>query len=270
MSQSDRELVASIRHELAAVVPERPCCRAAELDALGDSGRRVDVAVARTVHRLSGDGLPRGQVSAPRERAVERATKVSAVRAPRHCRIAFLRGRVLARGSLSFASGRAHLELVLTQREANLLAGLLAAEGLGGMQRVRRGRGVIVWKGRSAIFDLLRRLGAGSSVAEIEARGVLREVRGELNRRVNADTANLQRTVRAGMRQAEAIRRLREDGELHGGELTRRVASARLAHPEATIGELGESLSVTRSRVQRALSELERAAAALPGRRALP
>ena len=123
-----------------------------------------------------------------------------------------------------------------------------------------------MWKSHAEIFDLLRRLGAGSSVAEMEARGVLREVRGELNRSINAETANLQRTVRAGMRQAEAIRRLDDAGALDASGPMRRVAEARRAHPDATIAELGERLRLTRSAVQRSLRSLERQAAALPPR----
>ncbi len=126
-----------------------------------------------------------------------------------------------------------------------------------------------MWKSRAEIFDLLRRLGAGSSVAELEARGVIRQVRGELNRSINAETANLQRTVRAGIRQAEAIRRLDDAGALDSIGLLRLVAEARRTHPDATIAELGERLHLTRSAVQRSLRSLERQAAALP-RRVLP
>lgn len=269
MSQSARELVANVRHELAAVLPERPCCREAELDALRDSGRRSDVATARTVHQLSGDSLVIAASGTPRELALRRATMLAARRAPQHCRSAFLRGRILARGSLSFARGGSHLELVLARAEAIVLAQAFAHVGFPGQLRERRGRGVLVWKRRAAIFDLLRRLGAGCSVAEVEARGVLREVRGELNRSINAETANLQRTVRAGMRQAEAIRRLEDAGALEAGGSMHRVALARREHPDATIAELGDLLRLTRSSVQRSLSALERQAAALP-RRALP
>lgn len=266
MSQSARELVANVRHELAAVVPAQQCCRAAELDGLRDAGRRSDVAIARTVHQLSGDTGTEGRAGTPAERALRRAALVVAPRAPQHCRLAFLRGRLLARGSLSLASGRIHLEVVLAQNEATLLLRAFSQVGPRGNLRVRRGRGVIVWKNRVEIFDLLRRLGAGSSVAEMEARGVLREVRGELNRSINAETANLKRTVRAGMRQAEAIRRLDDAGVLDVSGTTRRVAEARRTHPDATIAELGERLRLTRSAVQRSLSSLERQAAALPPR----
>ena len=270
MSRSERDLVSAIRHELAAITPKRQCCRAAELDALADPGRRSDVAIARTVHRLSSVSTSHETEISPSDRALKRARALSAAEAPAHCRSAFLRGRILSRGSLSLASGRIHLELVLTQVEARYLMATFAADGATGVYRVRRGRGVIVWKDRSEILDLLRRLGAGSSISEIEARGVVRQIRGELNRSVNAETANLQRAVRAGMRQARAAAELIEEGGLPPGGLLQRVSVARLAHPEATIAELGETLSLSRSVVQRALATIERQAEALRGEAALP
>ncbi len=270
MSRNERDLVSAIRHELAAVSPQRQCCRAAELDALADPGRRSDVAIARTVHRLSSVSTSHEAEISPSDRAQKRAQALSAAEASSHCRSAFLRGRILSRGSLSLASGRIHLELVLTQGEARHVMTALVAEGISGLYRVRRGRGVIVWKDRTEILDLLRRLGAGSSIAEIEARGVVRQIRGELNRSVNAETANLQRAVRAGMRQARAAAALIEEGGLPPGGLLQRVSAARLAHPEATIAELGETLGLSRSVVQRALATIERQAAALRGEAALP
>jgi len=160
--------------------------------------------------------------------------------------------------------------LVLTQAEARHVVTSITAEGVPGVFRVRRGRGVIVWKDRTGILDLLRRLGAGSSIAEIEARGVVRQIRGELNRSVNAETANLQRAVRAGMRQARAAAELLEEGGLPLGGPLQRVSAARLANPEATIAELGETLGLSRSVVQRALATIERQAAALREEAALP
>ena len=201
---------------------------------------------------------------------MKRARALADPEASPHCRIAFLRGRILSRGSLSLASGRIHLELVLTQPEARHVVTVLAAEGASGVYRVRRGRGVIFWKDRTQILNLLRRIGAGSSIAEIEARGVVRQIRGELNRSVNAETANLQRAVHAGMRQARAAAELIEEGALPTGSLLQRVSSARLAHPEATIAEIGEALNLSRSVVQRALAAIERQAATLRGEPALP
>ena len=270
MSRSERDLVSALRHELAAITPQRKCCRVTELDALADPGRRSDVAIARTVHRLSSASASRDVEASPGDRALKRARMLADTNASSHCRSAFLRGRILSRGSLSLASGRIHLELVLTQAEARHVVTAITDEGVPGVLRVRRGRGVIVWKDRTEILDLLRRLGAGSSIAEIEARGVVRQIRGELNRSVNAETANLQRAVRAGMRQARAAAELLEEGGLPLGGLLQRVSAARLANPEATIAELGETLGLSRSVAQRALATIERQAAALREEAALP
>ena len=73
MSRSERDLVSAIRHELAAVTPKRQCCRAAELDALADPGRRSDVAIARTVHRLSSASASYDVEASPSGRALKRA-----------------------------------------------------------------------------------------------------------------------------------------------------------------------------------------------------
>jgi DNA-binding protein WhiA len=107
----------------------------------------------------------------------------------------------------------------------------------------------------------LRRLGAGSSIAEIEARGVARQIRGALNRTVNAETANLRRAVRAGMRQARAVAVVMEEHGLPAESLLRRVGVARLANPDATIAELGLALGLSRGAVQRALGSIEKLAA---------
>jgi DNA-binding protein WhiA len=187
--------------------------------------------------------------------------RLAADRAASHCRLAYLRGRILSRGSLSLASGLIHLEIVVTEAEGRELAALAAAERLGGALRLRRGRGVVVWKDTSQICDLLRRLGAGGSIAEIEARGVARQIRGALNRTVNAETANLRRAVRAGMRQARAVAVVMEEHGLPAESLLQRVGVARLANPDATIAELGLALGLSRGAVQRALGSIEKLAA---------
>ena len=176
-----------------------------------------------------------------------------------HCRTAWLRGRFLASGSLSLATGRTHLEFVVPPDEAPVLAARLADVGLPAAWRVRRGRGVVTWKSVDAVGTFLRRVGAGAALLELEARQVSRAFRGELNRILNAESANLQRSVSAAGRQLDAIALLEADGRL--GEqpyVVRVVAEARRETPEATLTELGERLGLHRSAVQRALDRLER------------
>ena len=177
--------------------------------------------------------------------------------------MAWLRGRFLSQGSLSFANGRTHLELVVEPGEAEALAGPLAAAGMPPSWRVRRGRGVVTWKNIETVSVVLRRIGAGASLLELEARQIARSLRGELNRVLNAESANLTRTVAAAGRQLEAIAELESDGRLAREPGTvKAVAQARRETPEATIAELAERLSIHRSAVQRALERIERLARA--------
>ena len=175
--------------------------------------------------------------------------------------MAWLRGRFLSHGSLSLANGRAHLELVVAPEEAPVLAGWLDDAGMPPSWRVRRGRGVVTLKSAETVQLLLRRIGAGASLLELETRQVARTLRGELNRVINAESANLIRTVRAAGRQLEAIAALTADGRLAEEPPTvRAVAAARRETPEATLGELADRLAIHRSAVQRALDRIERLA----------
>jgi DNA-binding protein WhiA len=175
--------------------------------------------------------------------------------------MAWLRGLFLARGSLSLAGGRTHLEFVIDPAAAAPLAARLTAAGLPASSRIRRGRGVVTWKNGDTIGLFLRRIGAGATLLELEARQVSRALRGDLNRVINAESANLQRSVGAAGRQMAAIDELTASGELaEQPYVVRSVAEARRETPESTLSELAERLGLHRSAVQRALERLERLA----------
>ena len=178
-----------------------------------------------------------------------------------HCHAAWLRGRFLARGSLSLAGGRTHLEFVVEPAAAPELAARLTEFGLPVSWRIRRGRGVVTSKNGEAVGTFLRRIGASGALLEVEARQVSRALRGELNRVLNAESANLQRAVSAAGRQLDAIATLEADGRLAKQPyVVRLVADARRETPEASLAELAERLEIHRSAVQRALERLERLA----------
>ena len=260
MSDADRDLVAALRAEVAAVDPSRTCDRAAELAGLGARLVTREASVARLAVRLG------GRAAAARPHAVRRTialppAEFSWATAPEHCRLAWLRGRFLARGSLSLSSGRAHLEFVLPPAEAEVLAQRLADIGLPASWRVRRGAGVVTWKSAESIAAFLGRAGASAALLEFEARSVARSLRGELNRVINAESANLQRSVAAAGRQLAAIDQLDEAGRLSEQPRTvRAVAEARRETPEASLSEIATRLELHRSAVQRALDRLERLA----------
>ncbi len=249
MSRSERDLVTAMRDELAAIDPSRPCDRGAEVDGLGPEPTGREASVARLAHRLRRSGEGDDDVRFVWSAAAE------------HCRVAWLRGRFLSRGSLSLAGGRTHLEFVVAPDDAPELAARLTSFGLPVSWRIRRGRGVVTSKNGEAVGTFLRRIGAGGTLLEVEARQVSRALRGELNRVLNAESANLQRAVSAAGRQLDAIDTLDADGRLsRQSYVVRLVAAARRETPEASLSELAERLEIHRSAVQRALERLERLA----------
>jgi DNA-binding transcriptional ArsR family regulator len=260
MSEADRDLVAALRAELAAVDPARPCDRLAEIAGLGPIVASREASVARLAIRLGGHATAGGATGGRHvlllpDSAFEWAGSAD------HCRWAWLRGRFLARGSLSLAVGRAHLEFVVTVEDAPVLAARLSAVGLPASWRVRRGHGVVTWKSTESIALFLGRIGASASLLELEARSVARTMRGDLNRVINAESANLQRSVAAAGRQLAAIDTLEADGRLGEQPRTvRAVAQARRETPEASLSEIAVRLDLHRSAVQRALDRVERLA----------
>ncbi len=247
MSRLDRDLVSALRAELAAADAPRPCDRRALAAGLGPTGADRDAVTARLAVRL-GLGDQAGPAPEPFDWTAARD----------HCRITFLRGLFLGHGSLSLANGTTHLEFVVEPNEASTLAGRLRDLDMPASSRVRRGRGVVTWKSSESVIHFLRMAGAGAALLELEARQVSRAVRGDLNRVINAESANLNRAVEAAGRQLAAIAELEGDGRLaRQPHVVRLVAAARRETPEATFAELAERLDRHRSTVQRALERLE-------------
>jgi DNA-binding transcriptional ArsR family regulator len=256
MSGSDRDLVVALRAELAGIDPARACDRRAEAAGLSSGRTTREGPVTRLILRLRRER--------DRDRGVDADVPSPAFdweASPEHCRMAWLRGLFLARGSLSLAGGRTHLEFVVDPAEAGPLAAWVTAAGLPASARIRRGRGVVTWKNGDTIGLFLRRIGAGATLLELEARQVSRALRGDLNRVINAESANLQRSVGAAGRHMAAIAELTASGELaEQPHVVRSVAEARRETPESTLSELAERLGLHRSAVQRALERLERLA----------
>ncbi|MDQ2953069.1 MAG: DNA-binding protein WhiA, partial [Chloroflexota bacterium] len=146
---------------------------------------------------------------------------------------------------------------VLGARHALEGAALVAAT------RTRRGRVVLTLRSADAIATFLRLAGATETLLRFESRRVQREMRGRTNAAVNAESANLGRTVLAAREQAQAIRILKESGRLARLPAPVRIAAAaRSRSPEASLTELAERLLTTkwtvRQRLRRLVEEAER------------
>lgn len=268
-----------VKGELARIQPARACCRRAELAGLlhgarGEALRTLDHATARTTVLLATSldiraGMPRSVAPGAEPRPGRRhhlSVDISRadlghwawVEAAACDRRAFLRGLLLGCGSLSFSASGPHVEFVVRDTAAaDEIEHRLADMELRSLRSVRRGHHVVYLKGLDGIVTLLGLAGANRGVLELESQRVGSDVRARLNRVLNAEEANLGRTVRAADRQLAAIDRLERHGSLV--RLTpalRDTAAARRRMPDADLDALASALGEGRSAVNHRLRRL--------------
>lgn len=157
---------------------------------------------------------------------------------------AYIKGAFLGSGSISHPEKQYHLEFVL-QSEAygKGLADLLAGYGIKGRMIPRKGSQILYIKGSEQVVDLLNVLSAHQSLLETENIRIVKGLRNSVNRIVNCETANLDKTVTASVRQVEAIRHIQRTVGLDRlPEPLRQLAEARLNYPDASLKELGDIL----------------------------
>lgn len=184
------------------------------------------------------------------------------------CRPAYLRGSFLACGYLASPGAGHHLELVVKARDLRFLQRLMKELNLTpGIHQ--RSRGVVLYfKDSEQIIRTLTLMGAHAAVLEYQNILVYKEMRNQINRLVNCETANLSKAVETGLRQVEAIRFLKDKLGLENlPRALREIAEMRLRYPEATLKELGEMLTprVGKSGVNHRLRRLEALAKKLMG-----
>ena len=158
------------------------------------------------------------------------------------CVRAFLRGIFLAAGSVSDPEKSYHFEIVCaSQALSERVLSLIRRYEIDARITLRKGRYVVYVKESTQIVDLLNIMGAHTSLMQMENVRIIKDVRGRINRQVNCETANLNKTVTASVREAEEIRRLEEAGILKTlSAPLRETAALRMEHPEASLRELGE------------------------------
>ena len=156
------------------------------------------------------------------------------------CRAAYLRGALLAAGSVS-APPSSHLE-VRSATAAGAEAVARAAAGEDAELRIlERGDHAVAYaKGIDRIVGVLAAAGASDAALALQERAVVDATKSRANRLANADHANLVRAGRAAHKQLEAVRRLEREGRFEGlSRPLREVAELRLRHPSLSLRELG-------------------------------
>jgi DNA-binding protein WhiA len=221
-----------------------------------------------TRYQLHVDGTPRA-VAVLKECGVLGARLQPLARPPRRvvgrgcCRGAYLRGSLLAAGSVS-APPSPHLEVRTETREAaEFVAETAAQEDVALRVLERRDHAVAYAKGLDRIAEALALAGASDAALGLDERAVVGETKAGANRLANADHANLVRTSRAAHTQLEALRRLERERRLD--ELSprlREAAELRLRHPSLPLRELALKYRppVSKAAAHRRLQQLIRIA----------
>ena len=155
-------------------------------------------------------------------------------------RSAFLRGAFLIGGYVSTPEKGYHLELVTPHYHvARQVSSLLGEMELSAGYILRRGIHVLYYKDSAAIEEFLSACGATGAAMDLMLKKVERELRNDINRKVNCETANLTKTVGAAARQIAAIQRLEEAGLLEQLPAPLQLtAHLRLQYPEMSRAEL--------------------------------
>lgn len=161
------------------------------------------------------------------------------------CKRAFLRGAFLASGSMSDPEKTYHFEIITTsQDKAEQLQEVIRFFDVDAKIVQRKKYYVVYVKDGSQIVDMLNVMEAHKALMDLENVRILKEMRNSINRKVNCEAANINKTVTAATKQLEDILYIQRTvgfGDLSPG--LEEIAILRMEQPDASLKELGSMLS---------------------------
>lgn len=177
------------------------------------------------------------------------------------CKKAYLRGVFLGGGTISNPEKGYHLELVCNSEFlANDVKKLINGFGLHAKVVMRKKSYIVYLKESEQITDFLNILGAHTQLLDFENIRIVKQMRNKTNRIVNCESANLDKTVNASVRQIEDIQMIRDTrGLAILPEKLFSVAQLRLDNPEASLNELAELMQppLKKSGINHRLKKIE-------------
>ncbi len=175
---------------------------------------------------------------------------------------AYLRGLFLAGASVNSPKSEYHLEFRCERESlADDLSLLLSKFNLKAHRTRHKGNYVIYFKSYSDVIKILNIIGAHQAMLKMENDHIVKELKNNVNRRVNFETANLEKSVSAAMDQLENIRLIERERGLD--TLTsglQEMAEIRRENPYASLKELGEILGLSKSGVNHRLRRIKKIA----------
>ena len=173
---------------------------------------------------------------------------------------ALTRGIFLGSGSVNNPEKKYHLEIILSSKKnANIIKKLLLKMQIKFKELERKNGYSLYIKEGEEISKFLAFIGANSSVLKFEEIRVIRDMKNNVNRKVNCETANLNKTINAAVKQIDAIKKIKARGNFENlSENLREIANLRLENPDASLVELGQMLKnpIGKSGVNHRLNQL--------------
>lgn len=179
------------------------------------------------------------------------------------CKRAYLRGAFLARGSINNPETSSyHLEIFNFYETHNReLQHIFNVFNLRARTLKRRNGYIVYLKEAEKITEFLRIVGANKALFKFEDVRIVRDMRNSVNRLVNCETANLNKTISASVRQVESIKLIDETVGLDSlPDKLKEIALLRLQYPEVSLKELGELIGsgkISKSGVNHRLKKLD-------------
>ena len=157
---------------------------------------------------------------------------------------AIVRGAFLGSGSINNPERKYHMEIVLSNNEnMNLLKEILYKLDINVKILDSQGRYSLYLKDGEEISNILALIGASNAVLKFEDIRVQREMRGKVNRIVNCETANLNKTINASIEQISAIEIIKKSGNFNKlDEGLKEIAILMLENPNMSLVELGKKM----------------------------
>ncbi len=182
---------------------------------------------------------------------------------------AFIRGSFLGSGSINDPNKKYHIEISLENKEyANILKNILNEFDITFKELERKSSYSLYSKDGEEISKFLALIGASKAVINFEKIRVIRDIRNNVNRKVNCETANLNKTVNAAVRQIEDIKFIyKSKAEDKLSDNLKEIANLRMENPDISLVELGKLLKepIGKSGVNHRLKKIQEIANELRG-----
>ena len=183
------------------------------------------------------------------------------------CSKAFLRGAFLVCGSVTDPQKDYHIEFSVTKAKlCEDLMQIIGDIGLRCKKIIRNNSYVVYSKEANTIEDFIGKMGANHAFLEVMQTRAMKDIKNQINRRSNFESANMSRSIEAGLKQVALIEKILSKIQLT--DMTKDLEDLcrlRLENPDISLDELGKMMEpeLSRSAVSRRFKKLEKIAAEL-------